>query len=232
MARILIVISLYRLRSDATLVAMAARQKSSVFSKTSQAVRAFADRMTPKEGRRAEALQRLRNKKEARIRTLEAGLSELDDQLGFSTAARKIQKRHQRRQESRNRVIVAHPSQDVAQEILYAPDMDGYADPGEVVHVRFSEENSESSSERQVLVVGRQGHMLLGTLISTNDDHADEDNWVAIGSDSFSHGKPSWVRVDRVLEIPESGIRRDGSIMPARRFSIVARVLRARHGWS
>ncbi|WP_169331397.1 type II toxin-antitoxin system PemK/MazF family toxin [Corynebacterium ulceribovis] len=172
------------------------------------------------------------NKRISRIHTLEHGLSELDDQLGFSTAANKIRTRRQRRQDTHSRIIVAHAAKDMARSILYAPDMDGHADPGEVVHVRFTEENSDQAAERQVLVVGRQGHTLLGTLISTNEDHANETNWVAIGSDSFSHGKPSWVRVDRVLEIPESGIRRDGSIMPARRFAVVARALRLRHGWS
>ncbi|MBB1010541.1 type II toxin-antitoxin system PemK/MazF family toxin, partial [Dietzia sp. SLG510A3-3B2-2] len=35
-------------------------------------------------------------------------------------------------------------------------------------------------------------------------------------------GRPSWVRLDRVLDVPEQGIRREGAICPRPRFEAVA----------
>jgi hypothetical protein len=39
------------------------------------------------------------------------------------------------------------------------------------------------------------------------------------------------VRLDRVLEVPEHGIRREGAVVPQDRFDAVANELRGSYGW-
>ena len=43
--------------------------------------------------------------------------------------------------------------------------------------------------------------------------------------------RPSWVRLDRVLDVPEEGIRREGAILDRVRFDTVAVRLRAEYSW-
>jgi hypothetical protein len=60
-----------------------------------------------------------------------------------------------------------------------------------------------------------------------------DPTWVGIGSGGWDHeGRPSWVRLDRVLEVPEEGIRREGAIMERHMFELVAGRLRAEYSWS
>ena len=47
-----------------------------------------------------------------------------------------------------------------------------------------------------------------------------------------SLGRPSEVRVDRVLRLDPRRIRREGAVLSRRRFDEVAAELRALHGWS
>ncbi|MGB6180713.1 MAG: type II toxin-antitoxin system PemK/MazF family toxin, partial [Rhodococcus sp. (in: high G+C Gram-positive bacteria)] len=46
-----------------------------------------------------------------------------------------------------------------------------------------------------------------------------------------AQGRPSWVRLDRVLDVPEDGIRREGAILPRDRFDQVADRLRNQFSW-
>ena len=60
--------------------------------------------------------------------------------------------------------------------------------------------------------------MLLGLMLSSQDHHRDDPNWVGIGSGSWDYeSRASWVRLDRVLDVPEEGIRREGAILSERR---------------
>ncbi|MGZ4523077.1 MAG: type II toxin-antitoxin system PemK/MazF family toxin, partial [Mycobacteriaceae bacterium] len=43
--------------------------------------------------------------------------------------------------------------------------------------------------------------------------------------------RPSWARMDRVLDVPEESIRREGAIVDLDRFDRVAARLRDEHGW-
>ena len=131
---------------------------------------------------------------------------------------------------SRTLVPTAHRARRVA----YAPDLDGRADPGEVVWtwVVFEDDPSRGK-DRPVLVVGRDRNTLLGLMLSSQDHHADDPNWVSIGAGSWDYdGQPSWVRLDRVLDVPEEGIRREGAILDRVRFDTVAVRLRAEYSWS
>lgn len=119
--------------------------------------------------------------------------------------------------------------------MVYAPDLDGSADPGEVVWawVPF-EENDGRGKDRPLLVVGRDGGGdLLGLMLSSQHDRADDRDWVSVGSGDWDkQGRESFVRLDRVLEVGEQEIRREGAVLDRARFDGVAHELRDRFGWS
>jgi PemK-like, MazF-like toxin of type II toxin-antitoxin system len=126
------------------------------------------------------------------------------------------------------------PTSHRARRLVYAPDLDGPADPGEVVWTWVVDEDDPTSgNDRPVLVVGRDRHTLLGLMLSSQERHAADRDWVGIGSGSWDDdGKPSWVRLDRVLDVPEEGIRREGAIVEREVFDVVAARLRADYSWS
>jgi PemK-like, MazF-like toxin of type II toxin-antitoxin system len=116
----------------------------------------------------------------------------------------------------------------------YSPKLDGRADPGEIVWtwVPFEDDPSQGK-DRPVLVVGRQGTVVLGLMLSSKQDRDGQHNWFALGSGDWDkEDRPSWLRLDRVLQVPEDGIRREGSILDRKRFDAVAGQLRARYGWA
>lgn len=127
------------------------------------------------------------------------------------------------------------PTGERPRQIAYAPDPDGGADPGEVVWawVPF-EEHDGRGKDRPLLVVGRDADGgLLGLMLSSRHDRADDRDWVPIGSGGWDRaGRESFVRLDRVLEVPERGIRREGAVLSRERFEQVADELRNRYGWN
>ncbi|OBF52120.1 type II toxin-antitoxin system PemK/MazF family toxin [Mycolicibacterium monacense] len=126
------------------------------------------------------------------------------------------------------------PTAHRARKIVYAPDLDGRADPGEIVWTWVAyEDDPTRGKDRPVLVVGRDRRTLLGLMLSSQDHRGDDPNWVAIGAGSWDYdGRVSWVRLDRVLDVPEEGIRREGAILDRARFEAVAARLRAEYSWS
>jgi hypothetical protein len=115
----------------------------------------------------------------------------------------------------------------------YSPRLDGRADPGEIVWswVAF-EEDQHRGKDRPVLVVGRDRSVLLGLMLSSNADRDGQPNWFALGSGDWDKDeRPSWVRLDRVLRVPEDGIRREGAVLDRPRFDQVAKRLRSEYGW-
>ncbi len=121
-----------------------------------------------------------------------------------------------------------------ARKIVYSPDLDGRADPGEIVWTWVVYEDDPSrGKDRPVLVVGRDRSTLLGLMLSSQEHHATERDWIGIGSGSWDYdGRASWVRLDRVLDVPEEGIRREGAILRRETFEIIAARLRAEYSWS
>lgn len=86
--------------------------------------------------------------------------------------------------------------------------------------------------DRPVLVVGRDRSVLLGLLVSSQERHAADRDWVGIGSGAWDYeGRESWVRLDRVLDVPEESIRREGAILEREVFDVVAARLRADYAW-
>ncbi|NMN94602.1 type II toxin-antitoxin system PemK/MazF family toxin [Antrihabitans stalactiti] len=127
----------------------------------------------------------------------------------------------------------AVPTAQRARRVVYAPRLDGRADPGEVVWTWVTyEEDPRNGKDRPVLVVGRDKDTLLGLMLSSNPAHAHDRNWIGIGSGAWDHeGRPSWVRLDRVLDVPEAGIRREGAILERKGFDEVAIRLVREYSW-
>jgi hypothetical protein len=126
------------------------------------------------------------------------------------------------------------PTAHRARKIAYSPDLDGRADPGEIVWTWVVYEDDPAKGEdRPVLVVGRDRGTLLGLMLSSQERHAEDRNWISIGVGGWDYdGRASWVRLDRVLDVPEEGIRREGAILERTTFERIAARLRAEYSWS
>ena len=125
------------------------------------------------------------------------------------------------------------PTAQRARKLVYSPDLDGRADPGEIVWTWVVyEDDPTRGKDRPVLVVGRDRSVLLGLMVSSQEHHAADPDWLGIGSGDWDYeGRQSWVRLDRVLDVPEEGIRREGAILRRETFDAVAARLRAEYAW-
>jgi hypothetical protein len=125
------------------------------------------------------------------------------------------------------------PTAQRARRLVYAPNLDGRADPGEIVWTWVVyEDDPTRGKDRPVLVVGRDRSVLLGLMVSSQERHASERDWVGIGSGNWDYeGRESWVRLDRVLDVPEESIRREGAILEREIFDVIAARLRADYSW-
>ncbi len=115
---------------------------------------------------------------------------------------------------------------------VYSPDLDGAPDPGEVVWtwVPF-EENDGRGKDRPVLLVGHDGPWLLGLMLSSRDHDSRpapaDERWLDLGTGPWdSRGRPSEVRLDRVLRVDPGAVRREGAVLERARFDEVAESLR------
>ncbi|MCW3012783.1 MAG: hypothetical protein JWO90_3187 [Solirubrobacterales bacterium] len=127
--------------------------------------------------------------------------------------------------------------------VSYRPSADGRADPGEVVWawVPF-EEDATRGKDRPVLVVGRDGDLLVGLMLTSKDhdgaerrarDAGQGRRWMDVGAGGWDRqGRPSEVRLDRVLHLDPKAVRREGATLDERRFRAVADAARALHGWA
>lgn len=160
------------------------------------------------------------SKDEHRVGSLDQGLALLNERLGTRNPA------HEPRTAT---YVTVRPTAHLPRNIYYAPDMDGNAEPGEVVWVTVP---SHPPRQRSMLVVGRERGEVLGLLISSEAEHASDERWLGIGAGEWNaSGKPCWVRLDKTMIVPESDLHRSGTIIPQRRFERVANRLRDRFDW-
>ena len=112
----------------------------------------------------------------------------------------------------------------------YAPDPDGEPDVGEVVWAEVAyEDDPAQSKDRPVLVVGADGGWLLGMYLTSKDhdrDHAQERRagrlWVDVGPGGWdSKGRPSEVRVNRIVRVDPATVRREGAVLDRARWDEV-----------
>jgi hypothetical protein len=128
----------------------------------------------------------------------------------------------------------ARPTTPAGRQLLYAPQPDGQADPGEIVWTWVTyEDDPTQGKDRPVLVVGRETDALLGLMLSSQSERDGQPNWYPLGPGAWDReNRPSWVRLDRVLQVPEDGIRREGAVLDRARFDAIARQLREAYGWA
>ena len=120
----------------------------------------------------------------------------------------------------------------------YSPDPDGDADPGEVVWawVPFEEDPSRGK-DRPVLVVARHETRLVVAQMTSKDhdrDAAQEARWGRfwhdVGTGDWDRqGRPSEVRLDRLLLVEQTSVRREGATMNREVFDGVVAALRRHH---
>ena len=126
-------------------------------------------------------------------------------------------------------------------DIAYAPRADGDADPGEVVWawVPYEEDHSQGK-DRPVLVIGLVDGDLLGLMLTSKDQTPsgrrqgpdDHRRFFDLGSGDWDkQGRPSEVRLDRVLRLQPSAVRREGAALERDRFDQVASAAREALGW-
>lgn len=129
--------------------------------------------------------------------------------------------------------VAPKPAPKGGRSLVYAPKLDGRADPGEIVWTWVAYEDDPSQGkDRPVLVVGRSGQVLQGLMLSSNSERDGQRNWLGLGEGAWDREhRPSWVRLDRVLTVDEAGIRREGAVLDRRRFDLVAGELRQHYGW-
>lgn len=109
----------------------------------------------------------------------------------------------------------------------YSPQADGRPDPGEVVWawVPYEEDHSQGK-DRPVLLVGRDADYLLALMLTSRDRNNGQSrdlDYVDIGTGAWDRqGRPSEVKVDRVIRLREAGIRREGAVLGRQAFARVA----------
>ena len=128
----------------------------------------------------------------------------------------------------------ARPAPRRGRHLEYCPNLDGDADPGEIVWTWVPyEDDPRQGKDRPVLVVGRDGRTVLGLMLSSKSEREGQRNWLALGPGAWDReARPSWIRLDRVIEVDHDGIRREGAILDRPRFDRVAAELRENYGWA
>jgi PemK-like, MazF-like toxin of type II toxin-antitoxin system len=118
-----------------------------------------------------------------------------------------------------------------AATLEYSPDLDGLADPGEIVWAWVPyEEDPGRGKDRPLLVVGRHHRRLLAMMLSSRPH--DSEDWLDLGSGGWDReGRHSYLRLDRVFALDEDDIRREGAVLDPDRFARVAAVLMRMHDW-
>ncbi|GAA3627458.1 type II toxin-antitoxin system PemK/MazF family toxin [Microlunatus ginsengisoli] len=112
----------------------------------------------------------------------------------------------------------------------YAPRRDGKPDPGEVVWawVPF-DENDGRGKDRPVLVLTIQRDEVRALMLTSKDHHRDAADearwgryWMDVGSGPWDRkGRPSEVRLDRLLRLPIGAVRREGAALDRATYLLV-----------
>lgn len=123
----------------------------------------------------------------------------------------------------------------------YAPELDGEPDPGEIVWgwVPYEDDPSQGK-DRPILLLAQDAVTgdwfgLYLTSVDHDRDAADEARWgrywLDIGTGDWDReGRPSEIRLDRLLRLPAEDIRREGAILDKERFDRVVAAAQEHHG--
>jgi hypothetical protein len=120
----------------------------------------------------------------------------------------------------------------------YEPNPDGEPDPGEVVWAWVAyEDDPAQGKDRPVLLVGRDGDDLLGLQLTSKDHDRDAEDearhgryWMDVGSGDWDRERrDSEVRLDRLLRMAASEVRREGAALDRAVFDAVVAAAREHH---
>ncbi len=105
--------------------------------------------------------------------------------------------------------------------IEYSPCIDGDPDPGEVVWTWVPyEDDPRQGKDRPVVIIGRRGGNLVGVPL-TSKPH-DNEPQVKVGVGPWDRdGRPSYAKVERVLDVDPTQVRREGAVLPRTEFDAV-----------
>jgi len=111
--------------------------------------------------------------------------------------------------------------------VEYSPSLDGDPDPGEVVWTWVPYEDDPSQGkDRPVVIIGRRGDHLVGVPL-TSKPHENERQ-VEVGTGPWDReGRTSYAKVERVLDVTPSKVRREGAVLAKRHFDDVVAGVRA-----
>lgn len=127
------------------------------------------------------------------------------------------------------------PARSTPRPISYAPVHNGRPDPGEVVWAWVPyEDDPRRGKDRPVLVLSVAGGRVTGLGMTSKDHDRDEDRearagrvWMDVGTGGWDlQGRESEVRLNRVLSLPESQVRREGAALDPATFADVLRAVR------
>ena len=119
--------------------------------------------------------------------------------------------------------------------MTYSPEADGLPDPGEVCWAWVPyEEDPARGKDRPVLVIGEEGGKLLALGLTSRDHDVDAAQeygagreWMDIGTGAWdSQGRPSEVRLNRLLHLEPTGVRREGAALSKDVFDAVLEAAR------
>ncbi|WP_242494850.1 type II toxin-antitoxin system PemK/MazF family toxin [Nocardioides zhouii] len=117
----------------------------------------------------------------------------------------------------------------------YAPEADGEPDPGEVVWAWVAYEDDPSQGkDRPVLLLDTDGDGWVGLMLSSQDHDRDAEDearhgrhWMDVGAGGWDpQGRPSEVRLDRLIRLERAAIRREGAALEETIFRDVAEAWR------
>ena len=107
-------------------------------------------------------------------------------------------------------------------KLRYAPEQDGLPDPGEVCWAWVPyEDDPGQGKDRPVLIIGIDDDQLLALQLTSKDhdrDAAQEASvgryWMDIGTGGWDpRGRPSEVRLNRLLRLDPKSVRREGAAL-------------------
>jgi hypothetical protein len=120
----------------------------------------------------------------------------------------------------------------------YRPRADGRPDPGEVVWGWVTyEDDPRRGKDRPVLLVSRDGDRLLGLMLTSKDHDRDEAqearygrHWMDVGAGGWDRERrPSEVRLDRLVVLSATDVRREGAALDRAVFDRVVAEARRFH---
>lgn len=126
--------------------------------------------------------------------------------------------------------------------VEYRVEVDGEPDPGEVVWgwVPFEDDPTQGKDRPVLLLAHDVGHRTgewVGLMLTSRDHTRDPGRearhgrvWMDVGTGGWDRDRrPSEVRLDRLVRLPDSAIRREGAALPRPVFDAVATRAREFH---